>query len=69
MTKNVSELSEKELRDLYLDIIELRQKVLDVVQWYGFSASQLVSKDFQKEVESAYGRKLLKDKTSKAKNK
>jgi hypothetical protein len=63
MPKNVSELSADELRNLHLDIIELRQKVLDVVPWYGFSASQLVSKDFQREVELAYGCKQLKSTT------
>lgn len=60
MTKELKQLDTLELFGLYEKVIIIRQNVLDLVQEYGFDASQLVSKTFEKSIEAEYGRKILK---------
>ena len=62
MTKNLNGLLPEELESLYLEVKEIREKVLDLIQPYGYSASQLVSRHFENEIEKFYGKKLLKTK-------
>lgn len=56
---NLNELSREQLIELYPEIVALRKKVLEIVQKYEFSASQLVSRTFEHEIEMVYGRKVL----------
>jgi len=60
LTKELKQLDTLELFGLYEKVIIIRQNVLDLVQEYGFDASQLVSKTFEKSIEAEYGRKILK---------
>lgn len=60
MTKELKQLDTLELFGLYEKAIVMRKQVLDLVQEYGFDASQLVSKTFEKSIEAEYGRKILK---------
>jgi len=60
--RNLNGLRPEELEDLYLEVIELRKKVLETCDQYGYSASQLVSRHFENEIENFYGKKLLKTK-------
>lgn len=62
MTKNLNGLMPDELVALYLDVKELREKVLATIEPFGYSASQLVSRHFENEIEKFYGKKLLKTK-------
>lgn len=57
---SLNELLPKQLETLYVQIIYLRNQVNDVCGEYGFSASQLVSRTFEGEVEKFYGKKILK---------
>ena len=60
MPSNLNALTPDELVEKYLDIKELREKVLSECEPFGFSASQLVSRHFENEIEKFYGKKLLK---------
>lgn len=63
MTSNLNGLMPQELEDLYLKVKKLREEVLETCEPFGFSASQLVSRNFENEIEKFYGKKLLKTKT------
>lgn len=56
----LKQLDQLELKNLYEKIVSLRQEVVKIVDEYGFSASSLVSRTFEKEIEQEYGRKELK---------
>lgn len=58
--KNLNGLLPIELEDLYLKVKKLRQEVLDTCDQFGYSASQLVSRHFENEIEQFYGKKKLK---------
>lgn len=57
----VISLQNKQLEDLHKEVIELRKQVIELVDKYGYSASQLVSRTFEHDIESIYGRRRLKD--------
>lgn len=60
----MADLNEKDvkyLRDIWLDTIALRVKVLAWAKETGFSASQLVSRTAEHGIEEIYGRKQLED--------
>ena len=59
---NVNALNYEELEELYIKVKTMREAVLSLVQKYDHSASTLVSRTFEKEIEAAYGRKKLKGK-------
>lgn len=56
----LKQLTEEELLQLHAHVIEMREQVLDFVQKYDFDANALVSKTFQKAIETEFGRKYLK---------
>lgn len=60
--KNLNGLLPDDLEELYLKVKKLRQEVLDTCDPFGYSASQLVSRHFENEIEKFYGKKLLKTK-------
>lgn len=62
MTKNLNGLLPDQLEDLYLEVKAIREKVLELIEPYGYSASQLVSRHFENEIEKFYGKKILKTK-------
>jgi hypothetical protein len=51
MTKNLNGLLPDQLEDLYLEVKAIREKVLELIEPYGYSASQLVSRHFENEIE------------------
>lgn len=63
--KNLNSLKPKDLEELYLKVQELRNQVLEVCDPFGYSASQLVSRHFENEIEKFYGKKKLKLKLKK----
>ena len=67
--KNLNSLKPKELEELYLKVQELRNQVLEVCDHFGYSASQLVSRHFENEIEKFYGKKKLKIKSKKVSRK
>lgn len=58
----LNELTPEQLEVLYVQVIYLRNQVNELCDEYGFSASQLVSRTFEGEVEKFYGKKKLKEK-------
>lgn len=68
MTKNLNSLKPKDLEELYLKVQELRNQVLEVCDSFGYSASQLVSRHFENEIEKFYGKKKLKLKLKRARS-
>lgn len=52
-----------ELRDDWLDTIQLRIKVLDWAKHTGYGVSELVSRTAEHGIETIYGRKKLEDGT------
>ena len=57
---NLNQLTPDELAELHSTVVDMREKVLELVQKYEFSANQLVSRTMEHEIESVYGKKLLK---------
>ena len=53
----------KELRDDWLDTIQLRIKVLDWAKHTGYGVSELVSRTAEHGIEAIYGRNRLEDDT------
>lgn len=54
-------LTEEQLLNLHKEVISLRKTVLDLVQKYEFQDSgSLVSQTFERQIETEYGRKVLK---------
>ena len=51
----------EDIKYLWLDTIQLRDKVLAWAKETGFSASELVSRHAEHDIEMHYGRKLLED--------
>ena len=60
MTKELKQLTTAELEELHHKVIDIRETVSALVDEYGFSASQLVSRTFEHDIETEYGRKTLK---------
>jgi hypothetical protein len=58
---NLNELTPKELEVLYVNVRMMRAQVLELVDKYGYSASQLVSRTFEGDIERFYGKKVLKE--------
>jgi hypothetical protein len=58
--RNINELDNLDLFSLYEEVVKMRKTVLVLVQSYGYDANSLVSRTFEKDIESAYGRKILK---------
>lgn len=58
--KKVNSLSDEDIEELYNRIVELRKEVIALVDSYGYSASQLVSRTFEHDVEAVYGKRKLK---------
>ena len=56
----LKQLDQDQLENLYIKVVELRKNVNSLVDEYGFSASSLVSRTFEQEIEREYGKKLLK---------
>ena len=52
-------LTENQLSDLHKIVIQKRKEVLELVDKYGYSASQLVSRTFEHDIEAMFGRKIL----------
>lgn len=57
----INSLQNKQLEDLHIVVVKLREQVLELVDSYGYSASQLVSRTFEHDLESIYGRRMLKE--------
>lgn len=62
MTKNLNGLMPDDLEELFTQVQNLRKEVIELCDLYGYSASQLVSRHFENEIEKFYGKKLLKEK-------
>lgn len=60
MLTELKQLKEDELIKLYSTVLQMREEVLELVQKYDFDANSLVSKTFQKAIETEFGRKYLK---------
>ena len=56
----INELTEEQLETLHVQVVYLRNQVNEICGEHGYSASQLVSRTYEHEIESAYGRKKLK---------
>lgn len=56
----LKQLTENELIYLHREVIKMRDEVLTLVQKYDFDANSLVSKTFEKAIETEFGRKYLK---------
>ncbi len=56
----LKQLSEDELTKLHSEVMKMRDEVLALVQKYDFDANSLVSKTFQKAIETEFGRKYFK---------
>lgn len=54
-------LTLEQLKDLHLLVKEMRFKVNDLVDSYGYTASALVSRTFEHDIEQEFGRKYLKE--------
>lgn len=59
----LKQLTEKQLTELYDEVINMRQQVLSLVQKYEFDANSLVSRTFEHAIETEFGRKYLKRST------
>jgi hypothetical protein len=57
----MTEKTKEQLRDDWLDTIQLREKVLAWAKYSGFSASELVSRKAEHDIEWHYGKKRLED--------
>ena len=55
----LNELDEETLETLHNVVLDLRRKILDLEREYGYSASSLVSRAFEHDIESEYGRRRL----------
>lgn len=62
--KELKQLTVDELEILHHKVIDVRKMVSALVDEYGYSASNLVSRTFEHDIESEYGRKDLKRKTT-----
>jgi len=62
----INSLQNNELENLHDNVIKLRKQVIELVDKYGYSASSLVSRTFEQDIESIYGRRLLKTKGGKS---
>lgn len=72
MDKDITELKTlraEELESLYIDVVNLRKTVLDLVQKYGYSAETLVSRTFEHEIERWFGFRILQQKQKEKENK
>lgn len=58
----LNSLPTDDLEKLHDKVIKLRAQVLELVDKYGYSASQLVSRTFEHDIEMVYGKKILKSK-------
>jgi hypothetical protein len=56
-------LTKDELADLYMEVVTQRKLVNELVDKFGYSASQLVSRTFEQDIEKEFGRKTLKELT------
>lgn len=56
----LNSLSTEELEKLHSIVTEMRGKVIELVDTYGYTASQLVSRTFEHDIEMIYGKKILK---------
>jgi hypothetical protein len=61
--KELKQLTAEELRSLYPQVIELREKVLEFVQRYNYDASSLVSRQFEHDIEMWFGKRTLEIET------
>ena len=59
---DINSLQNKQLEDLHITVVKLRKQVLELVDSYGYPASQLVSRTFEHDIESIYGRRMLEEK-------
>lgn len=50
------------MEELHNTVIQMRKAVIKLVDEFGYSASELVSRTFEHDIESVYGRRLLKEK-------
>lgn len=57
----INSLQNEQLEDLHIAVVKLREQVLELVDSYGYSANQLVSRTFEHDLESIYGRRMLKE--------
>lgn len=56
----LKQLTEKQLTELYYEVINMREQVLSLVKKYEFDANSLVSRTFEHSIETEFGRKYLK---------
>ncbi len=54
--------STEELKNLYIAVQARREEVLQLVQSYGYSANDLITKKMEHDIERIYGMKLLENK-------
>ena len=52
----------EELKNLYIAVQARREEVLQLVQAYGYSANDLVTKKMEHDIERIYGTKILENK-------
>ena len=57
----INSLQNEQLQDLHVAVVKLRKQVLELVDSYGYSASSLVSRTFEHDIEAIYGRRILKE--------
>lgn len=62
MTISLKSLRPNDLQDLHHAAVKMRKNVNELVDSYGYNASQLVSRTFEHDIEQEYGRKVLKEK-------
>ena len=58
---NLEDQSTEELKNLYRAVQERREEVIQLVQSYGYSANDLVTKKIEHDIERIYGMKLLEN--------
>lgn len=56
----LNSLTPEDLENLHFRVTKMRKEVLELVQEYGYTASQLVSRTLEHDIEMTYGKKILK---------
>lgn len=59
MVLELKKQSIDELKNLHMAVIERREEILQLVQAYGYNVTQLVTREFEHDIEQIYGLKLL----------
>ncbi|MGI0022801.1 MAG: hypothetical protein ACRD9Q_08080 [Nitrososphaeraceae archaeon] len=62
MTRELKQLTEYELEELYFKVRNMREEVITLLGDFNYDASSLVSRTFEHDIEMEFGRKTLKSK-------